>query len=52
MINSSDKVLQAFKNHKKMICHEVLALEVIFSSNEGEEVEINGESAKISLYKI
>ena len=51
-IDSSDKVINAFKNHKKMICHEVLALEVIFSSNEGEEVEINGESAKISLYKI
>lgn len=51
-IDTSEKVKQAFEQYKDFICHEVLALEVIYACCQGTELDINGEQAVLSIQKI
>jgi len=49
VIDSTDRLKEAFTLHKDYICTEVLATEVRFESTEGETIDLNGEEARMSL---
>jgi len=49
-MKTTSRVKECFEKHKDYICHEVLALHVEFVDElEGDELDLNGESAVISL---
>jgi isoleucyl-tRNA synthetase len=50
-IDSTPHVKQAFDLHRDWIMGEVLALEVSFGPTQGAEVDLNGEPARLEIYK-
>lgn len=51
VMETSDRVKQAFHLHEAYIRNEVLATDILFQKNEGEIVDLNGEPARITLHK-
>lgn len=51
-IDTSDRVRGAFEFHSDYICNEILAVDVAFGSCEGEQWDLNGESATIRIEKV
>ncbi|MDN3508155.1 MAG: class I tRNA ligase family protein, partial [Simkaniaceae bacterium] len=52
ILETTDRVKEAFAVHKDYICHEVLATKVDFTTCDGEEWDLNGELTKIALAKV
>lgn len=48
-IQTGERVRLAFEASREMICHEVLATEVLFTECQGTEWDLNGEQAIISI---
>jgi isoleucyl-tRNA synthetase len=48
-IETSDRVIKAYKQHEDFIKNEVLATDVVFASSEGTTFDLNGEPAKILI---
>jgi isoleucyl-tRNA synthetase len=48
-ISTTDRMKHAFKVHQTYIEHEVLAVETLFKSCEGEPLDLNGEAATIVI---
>ncbi|HRD55892.1 MAG TPA: isoleucine--tRNA ligase [Parachlamydiaceae bacterium] len=51
-IETSAKVVEAFKKHDAYIRNEVLATDIIFGKCSGTEWDLNGEPAKIEVIKV
>jgi isoleucyl-tRNA synthetase len=52
-IKTTERIKEAFAQHKEYICHEVLALHVEFVEElEGQQWDLNGENAVIALKNI
>lgn len=52
VMNTTERVRQAFKEHEAYICNEVLASQVDFKPCQGTEWDLSGELAVIQLTKI
>ena len=53
IIESTDRVEQAFACHREYVCHEVLATQVLFKPcKEGTEWDLNGEPTCIIIDKV
>lgn len=50
-LETTDRVKQAFAHHRDYICNDILAVTVQFESNDGESLDLNGETTKISIAK-
>lgn len=48
-MRTTDRVKQAFAQHKEHIMHEVLGVEVFFDCAEGTEWDLNGEMTMLSI---
>lgn len=49
-IASTPKVEQAVEKYRDYIAGEILATSIDFASNEGEEIDLNGELARVSVF--
>lgn len=52
IIDSSARVQKAFSLHESYIRNEILAGDVRFESSEGEEIDLNGEKARLTVATI
>jgi isoleucyl-tRNA synthetase len=52
VIETTPKVKDSYMKFKSYIDNEILAVEFVFSPCDGEEKELNGEMAKISICKV
>lgn len=50
-LETTDFVKSCFEEYKEYICGEILAVDVTFGENPGQEWDLNGEPAKIHLVK-
>ena len=50
-IQTTEKVHEAFHQHKDYICHEVLATDFSFEPCQGSQWDLNGEMAVIMIRK-
>ncbi|HSX04594.1 MAG TPA: isoleucine--tRNA ligase [Rhabdochlamydiaceae bacterium] len=48
-MDTTERAKEAFHQHKEYICHEVLALSVVFQKCEGTPWDLNGEPTLISI---
>ncbi|OJU82494.1 MAG: isoleucine--tRNA ligase [Chlamydia sp. 32-24] len=50
-IDATEKTIKAYELHKSYINQEILAIEVIFSPNDGFEWDLNGEKTTMAIVK-
>lgn len=51
-IEATERVRASFEAHRAYICHEILAIEVVFGPCIGTTWDLNGEPAVVSLQKV
>jgi isoleucyl-tRNA synthetase len=51
-MRTSERVRRAFDQHRALVCHETLAVEVRFEACAGMEWDLNGEAAVIAIRRL